>query len=46
MQKPIRDLERDLKRRIDALPDARQRAEAEKSVRKALADRGMNRPPT
>lgn len=45
LQKPLVDLDEELKRRVDELPDSRQRAAARDSVRKILADRGMREPP-
>lgn len=45
LRKPLLDLEREFKRRIEALPNAKQRAKAEQAVREALEARGMDRPP-
>jgi len=44
--KPIEDLSRDFKRRIDSLPDSAQRAAARESVRRKLEDKGIKHVPS
>lgn len=43
--RPIEDIERELKRRIDGLPNSRQRAAAREAARKAMSDKGITRAP-
>ena len=45
LQKPLLDLDEELKKRIDVLPDSKQRATARQTVRQMLVDRGMKEPP-
>lgn len=45
LQKPLLDLDEELKKRIDGLPDSKQRATAKSTVRQMLVDRGMKEPP-
>lgn len=45
LRQPLVQLDEEFKRRIDELPDSSQRAAAQQSVRKMLADRGMKQPP-
>lgn len=45
LQKPLFDLDEELKKRIDGLPDSKQRATARQTVRQMLVDRGMKEPP-
>jgi hypothetical protein len=45
LQKPLLDLDDELKKRIDGLPDSKQRATAKSTVRQMLVDRGMKEPP-
>lgn len=45
LQKPLLDLDEELKKRIDGLPDSKQRATAKQTVRQMLVDRGMKEPP-
>ncbi|QOJ03199.1 MAG: hypothetical protein HRU71_06725 [Planctomycetia bacterium] len=44
--KPIEELSRDFKRRIDSLPDSAQRAAARESVRRKLEDKGLKHVPS
>lgn len=44
--KPIEDLSRDFKRRIESLPDSAQRATARESVRRKLEDKGLKHVPS
>ncbi|MFQ5424740.1 MAG: hypothetical protein ACE5F9_12270 [Phycisphaerae bacterium] len=43
LRKPLIDLEKELKRRIEALPDSRQRAVAEEGVRSVLRKKGLKK---
>jgi hypothetical protein len=43
--KPMKDLDLELKKRIDALPDSQQRAAADSNVKKLLNEKGMKRIP-
>lgn len=45
LRRPLVDLDEDFKRRIDELPDSKQRSAAQRSARRFLADRGMKDPP-
>jgi hypothetical protein len=45
LRKPLLDLDREFKRRIDGLPTSEQRAEAKEEVRKALAEKGLKKLP-
>ncbi len=45
LKKPLDDLELELKRRLSAIPNSTQRAKAMESVRKVLADKGLDRLP-
>ncbi len=45
LRQPLVELDEEFKRRIDELPDSRQRAVAQQAARKMLADRGMKQPP-
>lgn len=45
LRKPLVDLQDELKRRIDSLPDSEQRAASREGVRKALAEKGVKRLP-
>lgn len=44
-RKPLLDLDEEFKKRIDEIPDSKQRAAAQRTARKFLADRGMKQPP-
>lgn len=45
LRKPLADLTLEFKRRVESLPNSRQRALAEESVRQALEKKGMDKPP-
>jgi len=45
LRKPLLDIERELKRRLEELPTSEQRAAARESVRKALSERGVKKLP-
>ncbi len=45
MMKPVEDIERDLKRRIEALPTSRQKAAAREAAQKAMIEKGLVRSP-
>jgi hypothetical protein len=45
MMQPLNDLDRELKRRLGEIPDSKQRAVALEKVRKALAEKGLERLP-
>ncbi|RIK66223.1 MAG: hypothetical protein DCC65_10445 [Planctomycetota bacterium] len=45
LRRPLQELDAEFKRRIDELPDARQRAAAKDAARQMLSDRGMQEPP-
>ena len=45
LRKPVTDLTLELKGRVESLPNSRQRALAEESVRRALEKKGMGKPP-
>ncbi len=45
LRKPLLDIERELKRRLEELPTSEQRATARESVRKALSERGVKKLP-
>lgn len=45
LRKPLTDLEKELKRRIDGLPTSQQRAAARETVRKSLEKKGVKRLP-
>jgi len=45
LMKPLNDLEKELKRRIDGLPTSQQRAKAREAVGKAFAEKGVKQLP-
>lgn len=45
LRKPLVELDAEFKRRIDQLPDSKQRATAKEAARRMLSDRGMQEPP-
>jgi hypothetical protein len=45
LEQPLTDLDRELKKRIDGIPNSDQRAAARQAVRELLAERGMKDPP-
>ncbi|MCA9254318.1 MAG: hypothetical protein KDA33_01715 [Phycisphaerales bacterium] len=45
LMKPIQDIEKDLKRRIDTLPTTKQRLEAKKAAEQAMQEHGIDKLP-
>ncbi len=45
LRRPLEQLDEELKKRIDDLPDSSQRAAAREAMRKYLEERGLTRPP-